>query len=263
MSWNPGFSASCTYPTIPTLMFEAAEPTSQPFNTDLPERAPSAARLAAEAFFAPAPGSSSETAEPAVLVKKSKLEEPSPAVSGEMPEPAEPPREPRVFRLSAPAAAADQATAEAPVTLGTVEPVAAVTESQSSEKLLPAPRAVIRRRKRRALHGEVTITRPAAPEPTVAAAPVAEAVGAPEELRAALPAPAPRHQRAAPGKTASVETASHEWPRYLEMRRQLLALQAEARAARAREAQEALVWIKRAIAEYGLTAADFRAVLRA
>lgn len=141
MSWNPGFSASCTYPTIPTLMFEAAEPTSQPFNTDLPERAPSAARLAAEAFFAPAPGSSSETAEPAVLVKKSKLEEPSPAVSGEMPEPAEPPREPRVFRLSAPAAAADQATAEAPVTLGTVEPVAAVTESQSSEKLLPAPRS--------------------------------------------------------------------------------------------------------------------------
>lgn len=238
-------------------MFEAAEPLSRPFNTDMPERAPSAARLAAEAFFAPAPDPSFEAPAPAVVVKKSKLEEPSPAVSAESPESGEPPRQPRVFRLSAPAVAADEAADEAPMTASTSEPVAAVRGGQPSEELCPAPLAVTRRRKRRALHGEVTITRPVAPVPAVAAAPVAAEMGDPEQIPASSLGPASQVQGAAPGNTPSVASTSYQWPLYLGMRRELLALQAEAQAAKAREAREALVWIKRAITKYGLTAADF------
>lgn len=241
-------------------MFEAAEPLSRPFNIDMPERAPSAARLAAEAFFAPAPEPSSETAAPAVVVRKGKLEDQSPAASGETLESGEPHREPRVFRLSAPAVAADLCAVEAPVAPSTAEPVAAVKEGQPSAELCPAPRAVTRRRKRRALHGEVTITRPVAHVPAVATVRVAAAMSDPEEISALPVAPTPPNPAAAPGNTPSVASDYHEWPRYLGMRRQLHALHAEAQAAKAREAREALVWIKQTIAKYGLTAADLGAV---
>lgn len=237
-------------------MFEPAEPLSRPFNIDMPERAPSAARLAAEAFFAPAPEASSEPDAPAVVVKKSKLEEPSPAASGETPEPGEQPREPRVFRLSAPVVAADHVAVEAPVLPGTDDPGAVMIEGAPSDQLRAAPRAVSRRRKRRELHGEVTITRPVAAVPAVATAPAASAMSDSEEIPASPVVPASPLQSVAPGNTAGAALTSHQWPRYLGMRRQLLALQAEAQAAKARESREVLVWIKQAITEYELTAAD-------
>lgn len=239
---------------MPTLMFEAAEPLNRPFNVDMPERAPSAARLAAEAFFAPAPDPSFEAPAPAVVVKKSKLEDPVPAVTGETPESGEQPREPRVFRLPTPVVPAGEPVVEAQATLGADAPDALELESQPIEEPRPAPRAVIRRRKRRVLHGEVTIMRPTAPASAAAAAPSVASTSTFDEKSAPLQAFA--HQAAVAGQTSSVVATPQEWPRYLGMRRQLLALQAEARTVKAREARAALAWIKQAIAEYKLTPAD-------
>ncbi|WP_157039813.1 H-NS histone family protein [Aquincola tertiaricarbonis] len=46
------------------------------------------------------------------------------------------------------------------------------------------------------------------------------------------------------------------WPRYPEMLHRLRELQAEAEAARQRERQVALVWIRKAIADYDLSPSE-------
>ncbi|MCR5868147.1 hypothetical protein [Aquincola sp. J276] len=224
-----------------------SEPFARQFDVDVPERAPSAARLAAEAFFAPrsepVPGESA----PDVVVKKSRLEESEPSAAAHASAPLETARAPRVFRLAAPLAVAD-------ITEPKVQdaPVGAPSDPSLQVGTLhrdvpSAPRASGRRTQRRHLHGEVTITRPSAPSVGV---PTSQP-GVTLSLQV-LPAAQPL----ASSDFASPEWHAQDWPRYLVLRRQLLALQAQAQEAKRRKAQAALVWIRQAIADYDITPGD-------
>ena len=109
----------------------------------------------------------------------------------------------------------------------------------------------LRRRKRRQLHGNVTIIRPrdkTLQEPG-AGRPVPAAAALSDGDRAH--ATVSRERRG-----AALRPTDNAWPRYPKLLARIRLLQAEAERARQREAAAAIRWIKRDIVLYGLTAED-------
>lgn len=225
-------------------MTSAADPYGRQFDANTPVRAPSAARLAAEAFFAPRTEPAPVGPTPEVFVRKSELEEPGLAMAVDPTGTRERSRESRVFRLPVPLALAEMTDVEAHFPQARAESKPDLPVSSAESDPLPVHRAMRRRKQRRELHGEVTITRP----PRLGGVADSDATSS---LQSSLTA-----ERATASEAFSAEFSSVGWPRYLAMRRQLLALQSQAQEAKMHEAQAALVWIHQAIADYNITPRD-------
>lgn len=211
-------------------------------------RAPSAARLAAEAFFAPRTASASEAPPAEVTVVRHKmavaqeLTPEAPVVPSESASP-EVPRAPRVFRLDAGTAAVSSTRVSVKLSAGqdaVVQTEQPMTAEDSSLKP-PGQRRRLPRKQARQRHGEVTIIRPNVPKELLPAAVTAE-----------YSAGEPEIQGGEPGSW-SPDAA---WPRYPALLRQLRLLQAEAAQVRASEVATALRWIKAAIHDHGITAQE-------
>ena len=207
---------------------------------------PSAARLAAEAFFAPATTTAPQApvATPVVWLRKARAEpilsdtsvDPAPIDGGQ--------RTPRIFRVEPAAPQPQAALSPTQSDLTTIPEVAASLPEHPSVPPL-------RRRKRRQLHGNVTIIRPrdkTLQEPG-AGRPVPAAAALSDGDRAH--ATVSRERRG-----AALQPTDDAWPRYPRLLARIRLLQAEAERARQREAAAAIRWIKRDIALYGLTAED-------
>ena len=199
---------------------------------------PSAARLAAEAFFAPATTTAPQApAATPVVWRKKAIAEPAPSDASPDPEPIDAARRtPRVFRIEPAAAKPQAAPSPTPSPLATIpEGLASLPESPSVPRL--------RRRKSPRLHGDVTIIRPPQDRPLPAGTGISD--GDPAS------ATVPRERRGAP-----VRPTDGAGPRYLKLLARIRLLQAQAERARQREAAAAIRWIKRDIDRYGLTAKD-------
>ena len=208
---------------------------------------PSAARLAAEAFFAPAMATAPQApvAAPVVWRKKARAEPPSSDASAD-PEPIDGERRPsRVFRIE-PAAPEPQAAPSA-----TPSPLPPISRGLASPPESPSvPR--LRRRKPRQLHGEVTIIRPPQdkpPQESDADRPLPAGAGISEADLAS--ATGPQERRGAP-----LWPTDDAWPRYPKLLARIRLLEGQAARARQRDAAAAIRWIKRDIVRYGLTAED-------
>ena len=204
---------------------------------------PSAARLAAKAFFSQAPPASElASGEVSIVRRESRLpatEEASASIAHVR---ADAVRIPTVHRL--PFGSMESSP----------EPAAAVPATRASidEQVHASVVPTSPRKKRRQLHGEVTIIRAVQPQQVV-----------PDETAssASTPAkPAPRaHVRRIPSPPADrahgLPLEVHA-PRYPQLLAKIRALEALAQAAKRREAIEAIRWIKQAIRTYGLSAQD-------
>ncbi|MCR5864094.1 hypothetical protein [Aquincola sp. J276] len=160
-------------------------------------------------------------------------------------------RPPRVFRLLAPASTeASSQTALESAAAGAQE--LAESETGTAEVQTAAGRK-LRRRSRRQLHGEVTITRPndTGPVPTPAPDVLAERVSS--EAPARLEVVGAQDPRLL---VPQAPEGGDSWPRYPALVRRLRALRAEAEEARQRERREALAWIVKAIADYDLSPSE-------
>jgi hypothetical protein len=180
----------------------------------------SLARLAAEAAFAPQPGTTATgpaEAAPAVIVKRRK------ALPADAAAPAQPPRHPG---NDAAPGGGDHVPRTYRVRPAREAPPAAAPPDATAPAGGASPRA--RRRRAPAAHrpSDVTIIRPASAE---------AADAAPDLSRAAMPELVQRLALI----TADIRKLEHE-----------------ALEAKRAESARAVRWIKRAIAEYGLTAAD-------
>lgn len=178
----------------------------------------STARQAAEAYFAAA-GPTAE-AEPADVSHAEPTPSVPPAPHGATPAAA---RAPRVHRLARPAT--DTA------------PAGAVRPPDVAQTPADPPAVRRRRRKSPALHGEVTVIRPAA-APDAAPAAVPDAPGRPAETAPQTPD--------GPGLGAT------SWPRYPKLLARIRELEAEAERVRQREAAQAIRWIRQTMQAYGI-----------
>jgi hypothetical protein len=208
---------------------------------------PSAARLAAEAFFTPAVAIAPQApVAPAVVWRKKAIAKPVSPDASANPTPIDGGRRaPRVFTVK-PAALEPQ---EAPSPTPSQPPTIAGVVASLPEHPAVAP---LRRRKRRQLHGDVRIIRPLqdeAPRQTDADRPLP--AGATISDGRPAPATAPRERRG-----ASLRPRDEARPSYRKLLARIRLLQAEAERARQREAAAAIEWMKRDIALYGLTAED-------
>jgi len=219
-------------------------------------RPPSAARLAAEAFFAATPATAPDEADMTEVPRRRDAVATDREVCPETPNQSKPrdeeeTRAPRVFRIDsvAPAAAPVSAPAE-PEARPDQLPVADTLPQNSAVSRLP-------RRKARRLHGEVTIIRPvqgSTSQGSVAALPVqAEPQLAARTDHGIEPVPS-RTQRRQP--RPHMEQSDDAWPHYPRLMARIRMLEMEAQVLKAREAAEAAEWIRQAIAAYGLTAQD-------
>lgn len=225
-----------------------SEPLGRQFDVGAPERTPSAARLAAEAFFAPRGAPVPAEPAPEVVVKKRRLEEPQRTTDEGASGTREPARETRVFRLTAPLAIAVVTEAKVHEALTGAEATARHQVGQVQATSVPVRRARGHRKKQDPLHGEVTILRPAAPPFDVVRSLEPNATSSFQPALASDPSTT--------GEVSGVELPSGAGPRYLALRRQLLSLQAQAQEAKRCEAQAALVWIHQAIGDYDITPGD-------
>lgn len=249
---GPCSRTDCSESGIPSaLRLNFACPFTFPCQTRLkfPEiqSVPSAARLAAEAFFSQRPAEQPDGA-PVVTVVKGRVEPPTFAEPAEA-APQEAARPPRVFRLPSPA------STEANLQTALESTAAGAQELAKSETGTNLPTAAGRklRRSRRQLHGEVTITRPDNESLVTTQGPDVLAE------RGASAAPARLEPMGAQDLRLTVQESSEggdTWPRYPAMLRRLRALQAEAEEARQRERRAALVWIRQAIADYDLSSSE-------
>jgi len=193
---------------------------------------PSRARLAAEAAFAKRPVTSVSEAGPrVVVVKRKRAVVPDPAghfIEAEVPAPLAEARAPRVFRVDAPIVASDPA----------VEGAEQLVEGASRDFAEAA--GPQKKRRRRTLHGEVTIVRPADPQVPVESEPAARrTLGPAQDFDLGIP------------------TSDRDAPsRYQALIAEIDELKGRAEAAKSIEAARAVRWIKRAIATYGLSASD-------
>jgi hypothetical protein len=213
------------------------------------ERPHSTARQAAEAFFS-AKRAAPEVASGEVLIRRRESRLPL-TQDRSVPAPedkADEPRGPTVHRLpTGSVEAAEPMLPPEDATAGVTSEPAADQQSLLS----PAPK-VLRRKKRRQLHGEVTIIR-SSEAPQVlqeAAAPITPT--SPEPASPVAPRPA-SDSPAGPGHATSL---LDNWPRYPKLIAQIKALEAAAEQAKHREAAEAVRWIKQAIRAHGLTPQD-------
>lgn len=232
----------------PLLGLSPNFPVPNPFEIPEVQTAPSAARLAAEAFFSQRPAQQPDAA-PVVTVVRGRVEQPS------LPELAAAPadeaaRPPRVFRLPSPASTEASLQTARPLTAAGAQAPASPETGAADVESAEAPK---RRRSRRRLHGEVTITRPNDTVPVPRQGP--------DVLTERVPGTEPAHL--APARLEQVRSAVQEvaeggdaWPRYPAMLQRLRALQAEAEAARQRERRGALVWIRQAIVDYDLSPSE-------
>lgn len=213
----------------------------------LDARAPSAARLAAEAFFTSSPATAAEVPSAAGPVVRHNnaialKQTPQAAATPSENELLKGARAPRVFRLDAGTVAHTTARA---ITLETIADVKVEAEpflilkeplstSQNSPRRLP-------RKKARQRHGEVTIIRPEAPkeEPTTVAANEASDGGVQPQ-----------------GDELSHPGQEENWPRYPALLRELRMLQAQAQEIKKAEVAATLRWIKAAIRDHGITAQE-------
>lgn len=206
-------------------------------------RAPSAARLAAEAFFAPAPTGANQAPMVDVTVvrhEKAVSSEPTQG-EGKSGGSMSAPRAPRVFRLDA-GTASGLAVREG-MKEG-VEGKAMQVHEPQSEELPTAPLRSTRRLPRKKAprrHGEVTIIRPEVSE---------------ERSSMATPEVSISDQKGSQAVDPVQPQYQEDWPRYPALLRKLQSLQAQAAQLRQSEVAVALRWIKVAIREHGITAQE-------
>jgi len=187
----------------------------------------SEARRTAEAFFAGPPATPESGVMVVTIRQRKSLETNGHADTPSVPKPpaSDAHRLPKVYRVLPASSGSPQAPVPA-------NGDGSVTTDQ--EPLAPAARSMAIRR-RRQLHGEVTIVRPN------------------NDAVRSLPAAVP------PDADAEIWLSNHaelDWPRYPKLLAQIRLLEAEARQARQREAIEAIRWIRQAIASYGISAED-------
>lgn len=191
------------------------------------------AREAAEALFTRPPQDRDVAV---VVVKRRRLltEDASGQASSlsEAPQTSNAVKEHRVFRLASPALVDETAQS---VLRSVPTAVSAELELQPLESGVAIPR-----RKRGRKHGAVTVIRPG---------PISESKP--------IPVSGQENLVATVGQSASRPTlALQEQTSYERMLDQISQLKAEAEKVRARETEEAVRWIRQAIADYGLNAAD-------
>jgi len=217
-------------------------------------RPPSAARLAAEAFFAVPLPAGPQDVDTTVVVRRreTRVAEGEPVALGPReaePREAQEARTPRVFRIDAgaPAEVAHVAAPAEPAVGQAPQPVDDGAPANPPQRRLP-------RKKARRLHGEVTIIRPVQGETSQ---------GNPSDLPvdAQPPAPDRRIELASPRAAQrrpkrAVAPTDDAWPHYPRLMARIRALEMEAKALKESEAAAAVEWIKRAIATHGLTAQD-------
>jgi hypothetical protein len=209
----------------------------------------SAARLAAEAFFSQSPSPSElVSGEVAIVRPEARSLSPEEASSPPPAGSAEGLRSPTVHRLPS----------------GSIEPTEPFSSPQHASASVVSPAALDEqaaglaapariRKKRRQLHGEVTIIR-------AAEVPKAPEVSQPGMQSGTSPSFEPA--RSAPAALASHKPAVRASllmdyvPRYPKLIAQIKALEVAAQQAKRREAIEAVRWIKRAIRAHGLTPQD-------
>lgn len=230
------------------LACHSSVPVPNPFEIPEVQSAPSAARLAAEAFFSQRPAGQPDPA-PVVTVVKGRVEQPVLPDTAQAPA-EEAARPPRVFRLPSPASPeASLQTARQSTAAGAQEPASPETGA-AEVHTASGPQ---HRRSRRQLHGEVTITRPNDTVPVPRQGPQV----LPERVLGTEPAcPEPAGLEHVRSTVQETTEGGDAWPRYPAMLQRLRALQAEAEAARQHERLRALVWIRKAIADYGLSPSD-------
>lgn len=228
----------------PEIRFPAPEAT-----TAEAEPKHSAARQAAEAWFALRPPSSCEPADTPVTVrrKKPRIEAPSEGPPATVQD-CEERRAPKVFRI-APTAAEPTLPGGRAGPVGVPAAPAAMPERAGEMQGAPVPSSAPRRR-RRHLHGEVSIIRPAQRSTVDDAAEDSPTMEA--EPAAPLQAPLPARSARRRGQTDRTDTG----PRYPALLARIGELEAEAQRLKALEAAQAVRWIRQAIKTYGLSAQD-------
>jgi hypothetical protein len=228
-------------------------------DTEVPTPDLSQARLAAEDAFTPRPITFVANAGPQVVViKRKKAIVPagkSDPIQTEFQEPMKGTRTPRVFRLDSP-------VVDSGPTVGVSEQSQAVETSRGFTAsvgvgALPAEVARIKRRRRRIPRAEVTIIRPAAPSaPATSDLPAGRQA---EMRRRELKRLEPSFASLSPAQDFDfgIATSVRGTPsRYQALKAKIKKLEQRAEAARKVEAAKAARWIKRAIADYGLSASD-------
>jgi hypothetical protein len=214
------------------------------------------ARRVAEAAFAKRPASSVSNAGPQVVVVKRRkpivrlgVGDPGTADSKE---PMEPTRTPRVFRVDSPVAGSGPA-------VDLADPLSAPGASADSigSVGVHAPPVAPTKRRRRTRHGEVTIIHPDRPSVLT---PTHPSVGRREEAGIQgrqLRKPKFTEPSSTQEFVFGIAPTGRGGPsRYQALRAEIERLHVQAEAVRKVEAAQAVRWIKRAIADYGLSASD-------
>lgn len=177
---------------------------------------------------------------PVVTVKRNRPVETGDAVehdSNKQQEQVEEARAPRIFRVEHPSSRLPES---APTGL---EPRGSSVDGATEAVQARAPQATVPRKSRRKRHGDVTIIRPSRSEPVDAAKPVAG-----REERGPCPSGGFVFDVASIGSSASREYAS--------ILAKIQQLERHAVAIKKRESSNVVRWIKRAIVDYELDAAD-------
>jgi hypothetical protein len=208
----------------------------------------SPARLAAEAAFLETPAPDSESVEkPVVTMKRNRPVETGDEVERDSDKPqeqVEEARAPRTFRVEHLSIAPPEAAPDG-LELGSSSAEGMTGTAQPRETPSTVPR-----KSRHKRHGEVTIIRPSRSEPVDAAKPAA---GREERM------PCPTGAKRRPGGGFVFEVApigSSASREYASIMARIQQLEQDAVEVRKRESSKAVRWIKRAIVDYQLDAAD-------
>jgi len=214
------------------------------------------ARRVAEAAFVkrPAPSVSNAGAQMVVVKRKKAIIPPGAGDPGnaDSAEPMVPTRAPRVFRVDS------RVVGSAPAAdLAEPLPVSGASADPNASAGVPAPPMVPTKRRSRTRHGEVTIIHPARPSTPTVTDPLAGHGGEAGVQGRKSRKPdfsEPRGTRQFDLGLAATEDGAPS--RYRALRAEIEALRQRAEAVRKVEAAQAVRWIKRAIADYGLSARD-------
>ena len=214
------------------------------------------ARRVAEAAFVKRPAPSvSSTGTQTVVVKRKKAIIPLGAGdpgNADSAEPMEPTRAPRVFRVDSPVVGSAPAA-----DLAEPLPVRGASADPNASAGVPARPVVPTKRRSRMRHGEVTIIHPARPSTPAVTGPLADRGGETGVQGRKSRKPDLREPSGTQQFDLGLAVTGDGAPsRYRALRAQIEALRQRAEAVRTVEAAQAVGWIKRAIADYGLSARD-------